>query len=235
MPVNSYLHGFRIGALIVVASTIGLATPLKAELVVSQMIVELTPVSRTADVLIFNDSSERSYVSIEPQEVLNAGTPSERRVTHADPRVLGLLLSSKRLILEPQQKRLLRLAATSIPQDKERVYRVTVKPVVGEVEDGDSGLKLLVGYEMLIMMRPANAAIISIVPQRTTGQMTLTNRGNASVELLEGKRCLSGIEKCAELPGKRLYAGASWTQPMPRDGQIHYRVVINGRTQTLVF
>jgi P pilus assembly chaperone PapD len=199
------------------------------------MVVELTPSSRTADVLVFNDADERAYVSIEPTEVVDPGTPGEKRISNPDPRVFGLLLSSTRLILEPRQKRLLRLASTSIPNEKERVYRVIVKPVVGDVESKASGLKLLVGYEMLIMVRPAKAGPVSIEARRTSNELTLTNKGGASVELTDGQRCLPANGKCTPLPAKRLYAGASWTQTVPLGGRIEYRALTNGTTETLRF
>jgi P pilus assembly chaperone PapD len=210
-------------------------SPASAELVISQLIVELAPSARTADVLVFNDSAERSYISIEPREVLYPGTPEERRIAKPDPRELGLLLSSTRLILEPQQKRLLRLAATSIPDEKERVYRVIVKPVVGDLDSATSGLKLLVGYEMLVMVRPAKVSPVNIEPRRTNGTLTLTNRGSSSVELMDGRRCLAGKSDCSPLPAKRLYAGASWTQPVPSGGRVEYRVLSNGKNQLLNF
>ena len=226
---------FRLKFLAAAGALIGVGTPVSAELVVSQMIVELSPVSRTADVLVFNDSEERTYVSIEPREVLNPGTTDEERVAKADPRDLGLLVSSARFILEPRQKRLLRLAATSIPAQRERVYRVTVKPVVGDVDSAASGLKLLVGYEMLVMVRPTNPGPVTIDGTRANGELTLTNRGGASVELVDGRRCLADKVSCASLPGKRLYAGAHWTQAVPQGGRIEYRALSNGKSQMLNF
>jgi P pilus assembly chaperone PapD len=197
--------------------------------------VELGRSSRTSDVLVFNDSDERAYVSIEPREVLNPGTPVERQVAQSDPRMLGLLVSSTRLILEPHQKRLLRLAATSIPTDRERVYRVVVKPVVGGVDSPVSGLKLLVGYEMLVMVRPSNAGPMTIDAKRTSTQLTLTNRGGSSVELVDGQQCSAGSVKCSPLPSKRLYAGASWAQSIPGDRRVEYRSLSNGLTKKLTF
>lgn len=220
---------------IAIAALVGATAPASAELILSQMVVELTLSSRTADVLVFNDADEKAYVLIEPAEVLSAGTPGEKRISNPDPRSSGLLLSSTRLILEPRQKRLLRLAATSIPDEKERIYRVVVKPVVGDVDAKESGLKLLVGYEMLVMVRPARAGPISIDARRTGSDITLTNLGAASIELMDGQRCLNAKLKCTPLPAKRLYAGASWTQPVPSSEEVEYRVLSNGRVETLKF
>jgi P pilus assembly chaperone PapD len=149
--------------------------------------------------------------------------------------MLGLLVSSTRLILEPHQKRLLRLAATSIPTDRERVYRVVVKPVVGGVDSSVSGLKLLVGYEMLVMVRPSNAGPVAIDAKRTSNQLILTNRGGSSVELVVGQQCPARSVKCSPRSSKRLYAGASWAQPISGVGRVEYRALSNGLPKKLTF
>lgn len=231
MQVTQFMNSTTVKSLFASFALLFVAAPAQAELVVSQLVVELAPTSRTADIVIFNNGNERSYVSIEPQEVLNPGTPEETRITHADPRILGLLVSSKRMILEPRQQRLLRLAVTSVSGDQERIYRVTVKPVTGDVESPTSGLKLLVGYEMLVLVRPANAGEARVEAVRRGDELTLTNRGRTSVELLDGKRCLLAPGKCTPLPAKRLYAGASWTQRVPSQDRVEYRSVANGKTQ----
>lgn len=224
-------HAAALAALV----GLGLPKPALADLVVSQLIVELSPLIRTADVVVINDSDDRSYIAIEPSEVIAPGTPAERRVMKPDPRDMGLLVSSTRLILEPHQKRLLRLAVTSIPQERERVYRVVVKPVVGGVDSSASALKLLVGYEMLVLIRPVPSAPITVAAERKGGQFILTNKGRASVELLNGKYCSELKHVCSSLPSKRLYAGASWSQSVPADGHVRYLASSSGKTQRLVF
>lgn len=215
MPVRKLSLNWlsRLGLVLAAA----LATPASADLVVSQLIVELGPDRKTSDVEIFNDSEERSYVLIEPKEVLEPGTPSEQRVSKPDPKDLGLLISANRMILEPGQRKLLRLALVGAPGEKERVYRVAVKPVVGEVSGSATGLKVLVGYDMLVLTRPATVTPPTIVAERKGGKLTLTNRGNASVELGEGKYCRT-VADCRDLPGKRIYSGMSWTQDIPDGG-----------------
>lgn len=235
MPIKNFMNTFgRPTCAAVVA--IGCATaPASAELIINQMVVDLTASSRTADILVFNNGTERSYVAIEPKEVLNPGTPDEKRVSSPDPRVLGLMLSSTRLILEPGQKRLIRVAATSIPADRERVYRVTVKPVTGNVASEASGLKLLVGYEMLVMVKPAKGAPVAVEAQRSGNELTLVNRGNSSVELLDGKQCPTGAAVCSFLPSKRLYAGARWSQAVSVGGRIEYRALADGKIHLLKY
>lgn len=195
-----------------------------AELVVSQLIVEFRPDGpRTADIEIFNNSEERAYAVVEPREVLDPGTPGERRVSTPDPARLGLIASPARFILEPQQRRTLRIAAIGTAAERERVYRVTVKPVTGDVSGSASGLKLLVGYDLLVLVRPS-VVRNAVHTQRSGSKLILTNDGNASVELAEGEQCDLSGKNCRPLPARRLYAGASWTQDMPTARHGRYQV-----------
>lgn len=206
------------------ASVMLLAQPAQAELEVSQLVVEFKPaMSRTGDIEVANNSAERSYVVVEPREISNPGTPSEGQVTSPDPARLGLLVSPGRFILEPHQRRTLRVAAIGAAGDRERIYRVTVKPVSGEVAGKESGLKLLVGYDLLVLVRP-KAIRNDVKAERSGLRLTLVNHGNASVEVAEGKQCDSKGGGCQPLPSKRLYAGASWTQVLPRTTGGEYRV-----------
>ena len=92
------------------------ASSAQAELVVSQLIVEFKPGSpRVADIEIFNNGDERSYAVVEPREIVGAGTPGESRLEMPDPARLGLLASPARFILEPHQRRTLRIAAIGAP------------------------------------------------------------------------------------------------------------------------
>jgi P pilus assembly chaperone PapD len=200
------------------------ATPASAELTVSQLIVEFkSGASRAADIEVQNNGDERSYAVVEPREITDPGLITEKSSTAPDPARLGLLASPARFILEPGQRRTLRIAAIGSPSDRERVYRVTVKPVTGDVKGEESGLKLLVGYDLLVLVRPA-VVRVNVRAVRNGSKLSLTNDGNASVELAEGKQCDAAGKACAELPAKRLYAGATWMQELPRAQGGEYRI-----------
>ena len=211
-------------AAIIAAMCMSMPQEVAAELVVSQLIIEFMPSeSRTSDIEVVNNSPDRAYVVVEPREVVNAGTPTEKQVTVPDPAKLGLLVSPARFILEPRQRRTVRIAAIGTPTQEERVYRITVKPVTGEVTSSESGLKLLVGYDLLVIARPP-AIRKEIRVERKGLDLTLTNGGNASVEFAEGKQCDDKGANCQSLPGKRLYAGASWKQKLPQSTGGEYRI-----------
>lgn len=182
----------------------------RAEIVLSELIVELQPGKRTrADVEVWNNSPDRAYVVAEPAEVLAAGTSAESRRSDPDPEQLGLLVSPARMILEPGQRRLVRIAAIGPHAGRERVYRVTIRPVAGQLSAEESGLKLLVGYDMLVLVRPDKQEP-RISGSRIGEGIVFRNTGNVSVELIEGRQCRAPDERCTPLPAKRLYAGAEW-------------------------
>lgn len=201
-----------------------------AELVLSQLVVDLGAAQGArADIEIWNNSKERAYVAIDPSEILNAGAAQEQRVSEVDPERRGLLVSPNRLILEPGQRRLIRFAPVGAQSLRERVYRVTVKPVAGKLEAESSGLKLLIGYDVLVLLRPVNVRQ-RVVASRSGNRLTLRNEGNASVELIDGRQCTAAKANCVDLPGKRLYAGAEWIQNLKSAAPVEYNVVSAGRS-----
>jgi P pilus assembly chaperone PapD len=196
----------------------------QAELVLSQLVVELHPgkVSRQ-DIEVWNNDTERAYVAVEPRQIVQPGQPAEKRMEDPDPEKLGLLVSPVRMVLEPGQRKLLRFADILPPSERERVYRVTVKPVVGALTSNQSGLKVLVGYDALVLVRPAKP-LEGVSAVRTGRKLTWRNDGNISVELTEGKQCDTAGMNCIDLPGKRLYAGASWSVDLKSDAPADYSV-----------
>lgn len=226
--------GIRNGLCCALLAAVVPLMPASAELTVSQLIVELPPTATTADIEIANDSSERSYVSVEPREIISPGLANERPFVSPDPAALGLIASPARMVLEPRQRRTIRVAAISSEPARERVYRVTVKPVAGDVTSDESGLKLLVGYDLLVLVRPAKP-VVAVAAKRDQHEVTLTNNGNASVELSDGKQCDKSSASCQPLPSKRLYAGASWTQAISAGAAGEYRVRSADGWSTLKF
>ena len=221
---------------LVVLAVCALALPVaaRAELALSQLIVDLNPgAQQRADIEVWNNSEERAYVASEPSEIIEAGRPGETRQVEVDPEKRGLLVSPSRMILEPGQRRLIRIVAIGPRATHERVYRVTVKPVAGELSADESGLKLLIGYDVLVLLRAADAKP-KLTGVRSGRRLTLRNEGDASVELLGGKHC-DAAKRCIELPGKRLYAGAEWSQDLSSDGPVDYTLVSAGQTSRKTF
>lgn len=193
-------------------------TAARADLVLSDLILDLGsggPVRR--DIEVWNDSDERSFVSVEPREILQAGLPQQSDRRDPDPEKLGLLVAPARMVLEPHQRKLVRIANLGADQARERVYRVTVSPVAGAIKGEADGLKVMVGYDVLVLVRPQTVSA-KVAATRGAKVLTFTNEGNVSVELIEGRQCRAARTDCRDLPGKRLYPGATWTLALPFDG-----------------
>jgi P pilus assembly chaperone PapD len=213
----------------------GAAAPAHSELVLSDLVVELEPGRKSRkDIELWNNSDERYYVEITPAESLNPGQLSEMRREVPNPEQLGLLVSPNRMILEPGQHKVIRVAAIASPAGRERVYRVTVKPVVGDISDGQTGLKILVGYDVLTIVRPGNP-VPKIVGGREGRTLVVRNDGNSSAELLNGKQCVTPGKNCTELRGKRIYSGAEWRLELPGDGPVEYSVKLGTQLSTVRF
>ncbi|MFD1952069.1 hypothetical protein ACFSGX_14945 [Sphingomonas arantia] len=215
----------RYRLLMLAGAALGLmAAPAGAELVLSQVVLDLMPAGPPrADVEAFNNGEERMYVVAEPASILDPGTPQERRVASNDPAASGLLVTPQKMILEPGERKLIRIAAILPRSPRDRIYRVTVKPVVGELAVSGSALKVLVGYDMLVIVRPA-VLTDTITARRAGTTMTLTNAGSTSVELYRGRQCDAAGADCRDLPAKRLYAGADWQQPIDPARPVDYLV-----------
>ena len=133
------------------------------------------------------------------------------------------------MILEPGQHHLVRIAALPGDTLREHVYRVTIKPVLGPIQSEHTGLKVVIGYDVLVLVRPAQPAA-SVTATRAGRKLTFDNSGNVSVEVIDGRQCNAAHAQCAQLPGKRLYPGASWTVDLPSDLPAEYTLKSPGRS-----
>ncbi|QDP20417.1 fimbrial biogenesis chaperone [Sphingomonas xanthus] len=205
-----------------------------AEIVLSQLVLDI-PATRPArqDIEIWNSGSERTYVSVTPAEMIEPGTAKERRLEQPDPEKLGLLVSPGRLILEPGQHKIIRVTPLDDASDRERVYRLTIRPEVGEVTGDQTGLKILVGYDVLALVRP-DQPVHRLTGTWAGSQLKIRNDGNTSVELIGGRSC-TAPNQCTDVPGKRLYAGAEWNVPVTTKAAVEFRYMANGKTQTVRF
>lgn len=217
-----------LGALLVPAA------PAEAQLVLSQLVVELPSGAQDrADVEVLNKSPERSFVAVDPREILAPGTAQETSRTDPDPEKLGLLVSPERLVLEPGEHRLIRIAELG-SSPRERVYRVRVEPVVGKLSSSASGLKILVGYDVLVLVRPSEAKP-HVSGSRTGEDLKLVNDGNVSVELTDGRACDSAMRNCKDLPGGRLYAGAAKSVPIGSASTVQYKLKLGPKLIAVEF
>ncbi len=174
------------------------------------------------------------FVEVNPRRVDDAGLPSEHSVENPDPEQVGLIATPTRLILEPGQRKFLRVAALRPPGDADRIFRVVVKPVSGAVTSTVTGLKLMFGYEMLVIQRPVKLAA-DLHAERSGDRLLLENRGDTNIELFRGKQCGAGDKVCEALPGERIYAGAKVVVPVKPAAVVTYVVKVGSSVTEKTF
>jgi P pilus assembly chaperone PapD len=204
------------------------AQPTQADMALSKVVVDFTS-ARPArdDIEVANSGDEILYVGIEPAEILNPGRADERRVPNPNPRELGLLISPNRLVLGPGERKVVRFSLLERPADRDRIYRVTIKPVIGEIVARQSALKVVVGYDVLVIARPHNARPLLEI-SRNGVAVEFRNVGNTNALLFNGRQCDDAETDCAELPSKRIYAGNSWQFELPTSGQARFMIESEG-------
>ncbi|MBK1668433.1 hypothetical protein CKO28_10340 [Rhodovibrio sodomensis] len=199
-----------------------------AQLSVDRVIVDFAPGEpRRQDILVTNTSDEVAYVQVEPRVIQNPGKPTQDSVTIADPRERGLLVSPERLKLPPGARKRVRFALLDRPSERDRIYRVSIRPVVGELKSQETAVKVLVGYDVLVMARPRNADP-NLNTRRVDGKLMVRNTGNTNALLFRGEPCAPDGGDCVDLPSKRIYAGADWSTGLPYDTPVEYRVKVAG-------
>lgn len=168
------------------------------------------------DVVVSNPDKENLYLQTEVYKVVHPGTDKEERIRVTDPSAVKLLATPNKAIIPPNSRKTVRLVSLEIPADKELVYRVTFRPVVGDLEAKRTAIKLLVAYQALVFVRPKNPEY-KVAASVSKGAMRFTNSGNINVVLRNGKYCTSNQpDSCTNLgEGSRIYAGESWELPLP--------------------
>jgi P pilus assembly chaperone PapD len=230
-PMNSRLArklaAFMLAALVPVAAQAGI--------VLSQAVVDITPKAPLAqDIEVWNDGSDVTYVVAQPFEITSPGLPGEKREPVEDPAVGGLLVTPQKMILQPGERKIVRIAAVTPRGQNDRVWRVTIKPVAGPVSAPESALKLLLGYDVLVISRPQTLQP-NVAGERNGSTLTIRNTGNTNAELYEGKLCPPGGSACSALPSRRIYPGQTWVQTLASGGTVSYRVATAGDSKVQQF
>lgn len=210
-----------------------------ANMVLSEAIIHFEPGKPLRkDIEVENPGTENLYIEITPAVVEHPGTESEQRVAINDPRESGLLVTPNKLVIPPGGRKLVRLVSLQPLGEKERVYRVTFKPVVGDLEAEQIGVKILVGYEVLVLMQPATPEP-NLLATRNGTSLAFENKGNTNILLREGKQCPAGAaddsENCKRLNGKRLYPGNSWSVELPFNKAVDYQMSIGTKNSVKTY
>ncbi|MEJ2130529.1 MAG: fimbria/pilus periplasmic chaperone [Gammaproteobacteria bacterium] len=203
-------------------------TPALADLVVDRTVIRFdTDTPARQDIEITNTEKDALYLAMDVYEVEDPGTDAEAQLRPKDPNAVTLLVTPDKMILSPGSRKLLRLVNLGGSGDKERIFRVKVRPVGREIESSTDAVTI-VGYEILVIVRPRNPHPI-LRHERQGRRITFINDGNTNVLLHSGEQCpAEGAARkgCATLIPKRLYAGNRWELTLPYDAPVEYSITI---------
>ncbi|MGY8996679.1 MAG: fimbrial biogenesis chaperone [Alphaproteobacteria bacterium] len=200
-----------------------LPSQVQAQVSVSRLIIDIGPDSEREDIVVGNIGEEVAYVEIEISEYLNPGTPEETVVVRDSPRELGILASPNRMVLQPGEKAILRLAVIERPDDIDRVFKITVTPVVGEIESSENAIKFVYAYGLVIILRPADPQP-NVTVSRDGRMLSAVNAGNTMVQFGFGVQCDPTGANCVDIANKRVYPNSTWEYELAYDTPVTFKV-----------
>ncbi len=196
------------------------ALPAGAAMVLSDVVLDLRPDERWRDVEVWNSGSEVLYIQVEVSEVLDPAAPNEERRKLEDPRTAEILASPSRMALVPNERKILRVVVREPAVERDRIYRVSLIPKENPAESDERlAVKVLVGYELLLIVRPPNPDP-GLRIERNGRELNFANTGNSSILILKLTQCEPEPAGCTDLPGNRLYAGEAWRVELPGDAPV---------------
>ena len=212
--------------LLMAAWLVAMTGTAQADMVLNKVVIDFPgdKVPRD-DIKIQNTGDETLFVLVEPFQILNPGTKQQKREKIRDPGKAGLLVTPNRFVLQAKQTKIMRLVVLRPAEEKDRIYRLTVRPVVGDVKAEQTAVKIVIGYDVLVVVRPPGSKG-DLQSKRDGKKLTFTNPGQTSVLLSNGKNCNAKGEDCIELPPKRMYVGTEWSTELKHDTPAEYYVSV---------
>jgi len=205
-----------------------------ADISISPAVVVFDARSADNTIIVTNDGKDLAFVTARVRSVDAPGEQDEKLRFDPDPAAVGLLATPNRMVLEPGERRAIRLLAMNPAGSDDRVWRVHIAPNIGKLKEGQTGVAFEIAYDALIIQRAAQASP-AIRGQRSGKLLTMTNAGNSFAMISAIEQCRGS--SCTKLPAKRLYAGKVWTAdlPDPADPVSVTVETVNGRKETLRF
>ena len=196
-----------------------------AEFMVSSAIVEFTAEGpKQQDIELISRSKGSDYLEATVSEIVHPGQPDESRQVIEDPAAAGLLVTPDKTVLAGGGRKVLRFVLLKEPDAQEHAYRVAIKPVIkGLNTTGQVGLKILVGYEVLVIIRPLDAAP-HYTAERHGKVLTVHNTGNTNILFQNGQQCAAPHEKCLVPPAVRVYPGMTAETNLPYGTPVTYSI-----------
>lgn len=195
-----------------------------SQISVNRSVIEFTKSAKVQDIEVLNSGDHKVYLDLKAAEIINPESANPQRVELTDPRTSPLIVSPRQLLVPPGERRRMRVILRKSATDTDRVFRLSVKPYVGSVKIDQNGtdkkssaIKVLVGYDLLLISRPSTLNP-DISVKRDNNSIAFHNRGNTNVLLRKIEQCNSDGGECKEIQPNRLYAGETYKVDLPHTG-----------------
>ena len=214
----------KISHLSLIVAGLTLSQTVTAQLTVNRSVIEFSPDQLVQDIEVKNNGDFKIYLDLNAAEIVNPESENPGRIELSDPRTAAVLVSPKQILLPPGQRKRVRVILRESATDKDRVFRLSVKPYTGKVKLDNGGsdkkasaIKVLVGYDLLLLSRPQNANA-DLKVKRTNSSIEFANKGNTNILLRKIVQCGSSDTDCVEIQPNRLYAGETYKVALPKSG-----------------
>ena len=213
-----------------------------AQITVNRTILDFEHDKQVQDFEVLNDGQFSVYLNLQVSEIEKPHHDRRERVLLDDPRSAEVLVSPSQLTLPPGKSKRVRVIMRTQAHQRDRIYRLSVIPDTGPVRLTRNdpaavagGVKLLVGYDLLVISRPPEPAA-AVEVQRRKNAVRLTNKGNSNVLMQRISQCSQTSLDCIELtPPRRLYAGEQMqlalNTQLPGPWVIQIREKLTGETR----
>ncbi|MBL0317689.1 MAG: hypothetical protein IPP74_00025 [Alphaproteobacteria bacterium] len=114
-----------------------------AEFSMSAMILDFLPGTTThKDIEIRSLDDQKQYIATEIYKINNPGGKNQQQVLVTNMQKSGLIVSPAKMVLPAKVTKLMRFIMLTPPTDQDQIYRVTIKPVVNELDNKEERLPL---------------------------------------------------------------------------------------------
>lgn len=216
----------------------------------------LTPESQSLTKRIYNSGDSTAFVRVELLEIdPNSKNISnnESPVKEMDGNVLEknrLVVTPLRMIIPPNGFQSVRVMWPGM-RDKERYFRVRFTPVMPQVDDGfgldskavgqyrkdslQAGVNILTGYGTIVIVQPEKPKFQTGIKNNTTGGVTVTNNGNATVVLEDIRQCRTANTDCGEVSREFILPGRSHSITGKKDFKTNFTLIEGNNKQAKSF
>jgi len=220
---------------------VSLSSAAIGDMSVDKMVVNFFPgKGKSQDIVVSNNGNEVLYVQVTPEKVTDSALPTETREIVRNPIEAGLLVSPRRIVLQPGDSQVVRLVRMR-PFQEETVFRVDLKPVTGELQAEQTGVKIMVGYNLIVFVSPQEMNT-NLTVKRDAKRLSLINSGNVNVDFRRILQCESADilaeataddDRCMLLSTPRLYPGRDAVVELPYDQPVRIRHYSGGDYTTV--